>query len=321
MIFTQVVQMQRRNLLEPLLADAILVLSRQWSVLAHHRVAHATDIPSEVPARNLSAAVSHHAPVSQVVAPNDSAFFRWLSQQGEMAPVQLELASWRAQELWSSTSRHGAHDYFVPMVRWRVCLRLVTMAEVAGGGKYRQVLRMRPDVFTLCRMQLPCEKPLTPQPAPCWKRNGTQQWAAFWWDHLSIMPRDVAEVALRQLSVLGAVKLRHSPLCNSSQAQMCNPCLLEAQGVRIIALDHLSFMLPGMRQLIQVARHCNTLQAARREQCLGFSGPPMLEQDASHARACPNVLQLGRYRSDPRHAWFAQGWKGPRTACRQAGAI
>ena len=33
----------------------------------------------------------------------------------------------------------------------------------------------------------------------------------------------------------------------------------------------------AMRQLIQVARHCNTLQAARREQCLGFSGPPMLE--------------------------------------------
>ena len=116
MIFPQVHQRQRRLLLDPLAADAFLVLSRRWSVIANHNVAELGDIPSEV--RNLSAAIHFLSPVSQFVAQNDSVFASWLSTQSAMAPVQLDMAAWRAAlqrepELWPE--RPGAVNFLMPV--------------------------------------------------------------------------------------------------------------------------------------------------------------------------------------------------------------
>lgn len=333
MIFPQVYQYQRHYLLEPLAADAFVVVSRKWSAAPHHTGHNTTmpNTPDSVHWDNISRVLDHWGAISYVVTTDDTALTRWVWESTDATLIRNDADAYQSAR---NTRYHREYMHalspvaFMQALRWRSCLALINMAEQAAAGerqsiapsKYSFVLRMRPDFFVDCLMQLPAVSQRVGDGEPSSSNSSVQHglganmnsglsegsawWAAYGWDYMALMPRAVADVVLREIPLAADDRVMNCDF-NYSQSiwlgamQLCNPCVARGHGIHIIALTTGSF---GVNTL-QVARSCNTIYQAQRGKwpCHHFRGPPLasLAGRASQTRSCPNVLQLDNHAANP----------------------
>ena len=251
----------RAHVLEPLRADAFVVVSRRWS-RGWHAAYHSdwSSMPEEVSPESLSTAIAALRPKRSRVMEDESLFAGglsgWRSATERFHPsCTSSQAPWHFPGCSNATGSCTEAAFFGVTCmaqlalarRWQLCLELIGEVEVEERQlvAYSWVTRLRPDSVLPCRLRLQDMAGL--QVAFGNGTSAARPWAAFIWDYLAWMPRAVANVSLRQavhgLDVAYCRDFRQRP-------EFCNHCLLMQRGVGVLRLTSIP---------MEVSRGCQTL--------------------------------------------------------------
>ena len=207
-------QSMKERILSPLQADSFVVLTTSWS-LGWHGTCWSTGARFQEMNRlnadrmMLRQGLKYINPVASMLYANDSILKSAIPFFGR-----------------SFTSKQS-HTYEAPQpnlgLKWMACLQMIVDAEVERGYAYPMVLRTRPDIIVSGPLVLPLHLP----------REG---WAAFLWDFLVVLSRNEASLSFQQLSVSSSAAICSS-LDRWHRAELCNPCMLRAAGIRLFELN------------------------------------------------------------------------------------
>lgn len=324
--FPSVFERTRAHLLEPLAADAFMVTSRAWSVSYHkknesdaqsHGNWHGWEgLPEEISLENQTAMLKALQPIAHVLVQRDTDFPAWLqhdaaravaadivkeqSKNGSFLPLACR-TQWPLGDECLANPEAMLGGYTMSALRWRTCLALIDEAErlakvnasdsnTATSGatvKYTYVLRMRPDFLLRCRLELgwPLRAPLEDLP----RQLPTARWFWFYYDFAMFMPRRLADVALRLLTLASEMA---NPNCavGLKNNQLCVPCLMVTFGFHGLQL-HLD-NVPGST----VSRACTDIRHDRRLRapCPVIQGIRPMDPQNPEGPCAYNLSELAR---------------------------
>jgi len=158
-------------------------------------------------------------------------------------------------------------------LRFRRCLqRISTHEKVTAGQRYAWIVRCRPDVYLSCLLY-------PPVPSLLAAASDHHSYVIYAWDLLALMPREAAEIHMRQIT-LGPV----SPLCTTAnylrQREFCNACLVERLGLAALRFANSSSF--------EVVRPCGLEHRAK--PCSREVAPPEAENIPSEACVAQPLL-------------------------------
>ena len=274
-MFPQVRDALRYNVLLPLKADAFAVYTRSWTdwqmgnaalqetaekrkaLTAFYSRSGFDRHAAEVSVAESAAIFDELRPVAIHETPDQDVLWTADGQAGWMPVPPQTLNGTRLcgrQGPLRPYSESRTPPYGVPCLhalRCVRCLQLVEASEQQRMQPYTWVLRTRPDIFIGCRWQLPV--------SAVHRDVGDDAWVAYGHDYAAFMPRRAAKVALGYGIFANSVHL-----CDRNSTGFsigCNACMVRAYNFSLVLL----------------ASHCSPPKSSA---CVTFGG------DVDVARQC-----------------------------------